>query len=188
MPDIKNPFLAETLRGNNEVLGRARELGRIVSDESLAFRPPGGGWTAGQALEHIVVSGQLYMNKLPAIIQQAHSQRKTGDRQWKPSLMGGVIMRSINPRNTTRRKTQKIFEPGPTPRPNVIGAVIRLHEELGREIKRADGLDLRAVRLSSPVTPLIRMNLGDALGILVLHAQRHLLQAEKSITEAEARV
>jgi hypothetical protein len=42
-----------------------------------------------------------------------------------------------------------------------------------------DGYDLR-VGLPSPVTPLIRLNLGDALRIIVVHSHRHLAQAERT--------
>ncbi len=179
--ELTDPFLSEMLRGNYEVLARARELDKVVTDDRLNRQPPGGGWTAGQALEHIIVSGSLYMDRLPGIIDRARTQGRTAQRKWKPSLMGGVIMRSIDPRNMAKRKTQKVFEPGPTPRPNVVREVIKLHEKLSTQIRNADGLDLRAVRLSSPVSSLIRMNLGDALGILVFHAQRHLLQAGRAL-------
>src|SRR5688572_12435493 len=114
--ELTDPFLSEMLRGNYEVLARARELAKVVTDEQLRRQPADGGWTAGQALEHIVVSGSLYLDRFPGIIDRARTQGRTAKRKWKPSLMGGVIMRSIDPRNAKKRKTQKVFEPGPTPR------------------------------------------------------------------------
>jgi hypothetical protein len=46
-------------------------------------------------------------------------------------------------------------------------------------MREVDGHDLR-VGLSSPVSPLFRMNLGDAFRILVVHSHRHLAQAERT--------
>jgi hypothetical protein len=40
-------------------------------------------------------------------------------------------------------------------------------------------VDLVAARLSSPASRLIRMNLGDAFRILVVHGRRHLGQIER---------
>jgi hypothetical protein len=44
----------------------------------------------------------------------------------------------------------------------------------------ADGLDLR-VMLTSPVMPLLRMNLGEAFEVAVVHAERHLGQIERTL-------
>jgi hypothetical protein len=43
----------------------------------------------------------------------------------------------------------------------------------------ADGHDL-GVGFSSPVSPLIRLNLGDAFRVLVVHCHRHLGQVERT--------
>jgi hypothetical protein len=40
-------------------------------------------------------------------------------------------------------------------------------------------MDWRRVRMRSPVAPLLRMNLGDALTVLVVHAERHAGQIER---------
>jgi hypothetical protein len=95
--------------------------------------------------------------------------------------MGGVIMRAVMPTSARKYTTQKVFSPGSTARPRVARALITLHQQLDRQIRSADGLDLRAVKLASPVSLLIRLNLGDAFGILVFHAQRHLLQVGRVI-------
>jgi hypothetical protein len=177
----RNTFLAEMARGNSEVLARARDLEKLLNDEQLKWQPPTGGWTAGQVLEHLVVAGRLYVDKLDGIMDRARTQGRTRDRQWKPSLMGGVIMRAVAPGNARKYPTQRVFTPGPVARANVVRELIALHEQVGRQLQKADGLNLRAVKLSSPVSPLIRLNLGDAFGILVLHAQRHLLQVGRVI-------
>jgi hypothetical protein len=46
-------------------------------------------------------------------------------------------------------------------------------------MREVDGHDLR-VGLTSPLSPLFRMNLGDAFRILVVHSHRHLAQAERT--------
>jgi hypothetical protein len=37
--------------------------------------------------------------------------------------------------------------------------------------------------MSSPVMPLLRMNLGDALTLLVVHAERHAGQIERVLEQ-----
>jgi len=41
------------------------------------------------------------------------------------------------------------------------------------------GTDLKKLKICSPISPLIRMNLGDAFLINLYHDQRHLNQAER---------
>lgn len=177
----RDPFLSEMLRGNKEVINRARDMMHSITPEQMGLRSPSGGWSVGQVFEHIDKSGRLYTTRIDALIDTARTQGKTHPRQWKPSLIGGAIARSLVPTATTPRKTFHVFEPPDESRPNAIQEVIEMHEQIARQIWKADGLDLRAVRLSSPVSPLLRLNLGDAFAILVYHGQRHLLQVDRII-------
>ncbi|HSW55304.1 MAG TPA: hypothetical protein VLH59_09450 [Ignavibacteriaceae bacterium] len=44
-------------------------------------------------------------------------------------------------------------------------------------------LDLKKIKLSSPVNILIRLNLGDPLIIIPKHDERHLNQAERVMSK-----
>ena len=70
-----------------------------------------------------------------------------------------------------------MFKPEINPRPNVVGAFIDVQNELSRHLEQSRGLDLSKVKLSSPASRIIRLNLGDAYSVLVLHAERHIQQA-----------
>jgi hypothetical protein len=179
---MDDKYLSELDRGNREILARARDLEQLLTSEQLQWQPPGGGWSAGQVIEHIVVTGHLYVDRIDALIEKARRDGVVKRREWKPTLMGGMIMRAVNPRSVKRFRTQRVFEPGPAPREGVIRAMLQLHEKIGAQLAAADGLDLRSIRVTSPVSSLIRMNLGDAFGILVFHGQRHLLQVGRVIT------
>ena len=60
--------------------------------------------------------------------------------------------------------------------PSTVPALLAAIAATDARLRAAAGLDWRAVRLSSPVSRFIRLNLGDAFVILVVHAQRHLGQ------------
>ena len=46
-------------------------------------------------------------------------------------------------------------------------------------VNEARGIDYNKTRLRSPVTPLMRYSLADALVMTVVHGQRHLAQARR---------
>ena len=63
-----------------------------------------------------------------------------------------------------------------------LARLAELHDQIEGQIREAAGLDLRRIRLSSPVSGLIRMNLGDAFALILTHERRHLYQLRK-VTE-----
>jgi hypothetical protein len=61
--------------------------------------------------------------------------------------------------------------------PEALSPLLERYLEQLRAIRReAAGLDLRRTRVVSPVTRLVRMNVGDALALLLTHERRHLGQ------------
>ena len=65
------------------------------------------------------------------------------------------------------------------PRPGVVDAFLATVERLRAAMLQVDGHDL-GVGFASPVSPLIRLNIGDALRLLVVHSHRHLAQVERT--------
>jgi hypothetical protein len=154
----------ETIRGIRDELGYLQ----------IGWRPPDGGWSIAQIFEHLIISDSLYLPTFRELIAKG----ARGGAPWHPSMMGGFIARAVAP--TTPRKTPSpgVFRPA-EPRANVIDEYIKVREETARLMDAAHGLDLRRNRLSSPAAGLIRMNIGDAFMILVVHTQRHLQQIER---------
>ena len=160
---------------------RTRELCGGLSDAQLHWRPPDGGWSVGQVLEHLVLIHEPYVSRIRATLEKGHERaRARGARPWKPTGLGGFITRSqLAPR---RVKTGRRFEPGPEAGPGAADrflATVRACDEL---VQASEGADLR-VRFASPVAAVFRPNLGDAFLLMVAHAQRHLGQIERVIAE-----
>ena len=165
------------LAANRAVIGRIRDTVTGVAADTLARRPVDGGWSIAEVLEHLIVSADSYLAPLRTILQRTDLTRTQSDGTWKPSLMGGLLAQSL--RNPRKLPAPKRYKPGPSPRPRVLEEFLVRQEEVGRFIAEAGAMDWRGVRMRSPVIPLLRMNLGDALTILVVHAERHAGQIER---------
>jgi hypothetical protein len=173
----------EHLRG---LLARIEETNRAMREAvepldaaGLARRPPAGGWSVGEVLEHLVVAGGIYNDHTRSVLDGARHARRPESGPWRPSMMGGFLVRGLDPRSARRVPAPKIFKPGPQPRPDVFGAFLDTQRELAGLIRRAEDFDLARVRTYSPVSRLIRINLGDCLTIPVVHAERHLQQIRR---------
>lgn len=176
---------ASLLTANAAVMRRIRDTLAGVGPEAMVRRPASGGWSVAEVLEHLIVSADSYLEPMRALIEGNAGGAVNPASTWKPSLMGGMLAASL--RGTRKLPAPKRYTPGPSPRPRVLEEFFRRQEEAGRLITEAGGLDWRRVRMRSPVAPILRMNLGDAFTILVVHAERHAGQIERVLKVVEHR-
>jgi uncharacterized damage-inducible protein DinB len=176
-PSPQSEYAETLLRSNREVLQRIERAVADMDGDVLSRRPPDGGWSIAEVLEHLIVSADSYVESIRRVMGENPEKRAAASTTWKPSIMGGMLVSSF--RNPRKLPAPRMYQPGPSPRANTYEEFVRRQQEVGRLITEAQPLDWRAVRMRSPVIPLIRMNLGDALSVLVVHAERHAGQIER---------
>ena len=159
-----------------------RALAGPLTPAQLAWTPPGGGWSVGQVLEHLVVSNALYLQLCEALVQRGTPAAP--GTTWKPTLIGALLARSVSTEAKTRLPAPKVFRPGPAARDGVLAAFVAMQERLAVLMERAAPLDWRRLKGPSPVTSLVRVNLGDAFQVLVNHSNRHLNQARRVVASS----
>jgi hypothetical protein len=62
---------------------------------------------------------------------------------------------------------------------DVLPAFVAVRDQLADRVRRSDGLDLKRVKVVSPVTRLLRLPLGAYLRFVITHDRRHLWQARQ---------
>lgn len=177
---MQETLIHDWLRQVEQVSEQTRRLTGDLAAAQLRWTPPSGGWSIAQVFEHLVTAHTQYLGKLPGLIEAA---RKRGDRgargEWRPSLAGGFLLRAVDPKNEHKGLSPRSWRPGAEPRTDAVEAFLRTQEELSELLHRAEGLDLNRIRTSSPVSRLVRLNLGDCFAILAAHGQRHMRQVER---------
>jgi uncharacterized damage-inducible protein DinB len=169
------------LDANRAVINRIRQTVSSLPAETITRRPPNGGWSVAEVLEHLIVSADSYLPRISTLLHAKAAAVAEANTIWKPSLMGGLLTESQ--RSPRKMPTAKMYKPGPSPRPRVLDEFVQRQEDVGRLIAEAGGIDWKRARMSSPVMPLLRMNLGDALTLLVVHAERHAGQIERVLEQ-----
>lgn len=170
-------YLAQLRRDAEAVTSRAVALAENLDERQFNWKPPDGGWSAGQVFEHLVIVDGSYLERIRSIVHQAGARRATPHAVWRPSLAGGLLVQSL--RSPRKLPAPRMFRPAPQPRAHVVDAFMLRQRELVELLDASAGLDWRHCRTSSPITPLIRLNLGDCFTVIVVHAQRHLGQIER---------
>lgn len=173
--DLQQSLHARTLATHHELA----RLVRPLDAERLNRRPPDGGWSVGQVLEHLCVSVELYEPRVQAMLRRARVDAAAPRREWKPTAFGRMLVHSLAaPRKLI---TPKGMRPALTPRAGVLEAFLGIHSAVATRIDDAATFDWRAARMWSPAVPrilqpLARLNLGDVFSVFVVHAERHALQ------------
>lgn len=165
------------LAANRDAVRRIRDAVGNAAAEALMRRPPDGAWTIAEVLEHLIISADSYLDRLRPIVETGNSPTPRPDALWKPSFMGSLLVGSF--RSPRKMHAPRIYRPGPTPRACVLEEFIKRQEEVERLITEGAGLDWRHIHFKSPAIGLIRMNLGDAFAVPVVHAERHAGQIER---------
>jgi hypothetical protein len=157
---------------------RVGELAGRLSRAQLDWSPPSGGWSMGQVLEHLCIANDSYLDRVRATLGSAPRLQPGADPAWRPSIMGGWLARSLAP-GSRRLPAPRMYRPAPHARPGVLEAFLHGQRELVELVDVAAGVDLRRGGLSSPVSRLIRLNLGDCFAIPIVHEQRHFGQLQR---------
>jgi len=158
------------------------ELTRPLDQDRLFRRPPKGGWSVGEVLEHLCISSEAYGPMILDALRRARPDAAAPLREWRPTFFGRILVRSLAaPR---KMSAPKKIRPGPSPRGGIVEHFLALHLGLASRMDDAAGYDWNVLTMRSPIAPkLIRplaaMNLGDAFSVEVVHAERHTKQMER---------
>jgi hypothetical protein len=175
--DLYQSLRTEALANHQRVAALARPL----DPERLVRRPPQGGWSVGEVLEHLCIVDERYRKPLTALIAGARPDAAAPAREWKSSFFGSFIATALErPRKV---RSPRSFKPAGTPRNGVVEDFLQRDSRMLTQMDDAASLDWRALHMASPAIPLpvIRFNLGDVFRMHVVHVRRHLGQMERVV-------
>jgi len=149
-----------------------------------AARPPGGGWSVDEVLEHLCLANSEYLRSMQQALRSAHepktSRKLAPVGAWRATMAGRLLVRSMT--SSWRQPTVRQIAPRQSPRPAVLEAVFDSHATLRSLLEEARSREWTKVRLSSPFARLIRLNLGDAALVILRHGERHARQIARTAT------
>jgi hypothetical protein len=171
-------MLAQLVPELDRIEPRTRVAVTGLPESKFHELPPEGGWSIAQVFEHLCLTNLAYLDgPLPGAIEKARA-RGPSEKPWRSSLAGGWLAGALA-EGTKPLPTVKPWRVSGAPRENVVDVFLDSIQRLRAAMLQADGHDL-GVGFSSPATPLIRLNLGDAFRVLVVHSHRHLGQVERT--------
>lgn len=157
---------------------RARQLVSEIDQHVLTQPRADGGWSPAAVLDHLAIMNRLYIPKIELAIASAEP---SPSRDWSPTMGGRLIRWSVT--TSMKVKTPSLFKPN-DPRSDAASAdrFLRSQEELLDALERSMPFHWRSMRLSSPASKFVKLNLGDVFVTLADHGDRHLNQIDLLLT------
>lgn len=155
-----------------------RGLVNGLTERDLQWRSRPGRWSIVECLDHLN-AGWLSLPKLDRKIAEARSKGWLGDGPFREPWLGRLYVRAIEPPVRLRLPAPKRYRPrAMAASSDVVPKLLALQDELIGRVRTADGLDVGAILLTSPITRRFRMSLGQWFAFLAAHERRHIWQAE----------
>ena len=176
-PNFIAMIVAEAEKNN----ATANDLVQGLTEEQLNWKPDATQWSVAQCLEHLAVTSKQFNGYFKQLIEGARLKWPTnGAIPYRPSLVGGWLIKQVVPETTRKVPAPKVFKPSDSSSiHDALGLFLKQQEEFVRFVRESEGVDYNRARLRSPVTPLMRYSLADAFVVTIVHGYRHLAQANR---------
>lgn len=156
-----------------------------LSDEQFAWQPAPDVWSVAQCIEHLNTAARVYLPRIDATIADATRRGRYGEGPFRYGWLSRLMVRSMEPPVRLKLKTPVVYQPPPQRSRHEIMAAFRAYQvQFIDRLRQANGLDLAGVRVTSPVSALIRLPLGCAFALVTAHERRHLWQAQQVMQRA----
>lgn len=162
----------------------ARDLVKGLNEEEFNWRPAPGVWSIEECLSHLTMVGGVQVVNIEEAIDNARARGLTGTGPFEYSALERLILRETEPPNRNARSSPKRFQPlhnqpltGVMPTFYHVQSMFRLH------IERADGLDLKRVKVVTPISRFLKFSLGMTFAQAAAHERRHLAQARRVLAK-----
>ena len=151
----------------------------LLSEKQINWKPAFDIWGVGECIHHLIVCHKAYHPK----INDAIGLSTAGERDeypYKHSFIGKWIIKGVNPVVKRKYKTFRVFKPDSSDfTEKIFNDFFEVLKQTGELISRMKKMDLKKIKINSPVSNFLQINLGDPLIILTHHDARHLIQAKK---------
>ena len=181
MPPVSACTQLDEYRSQLEVNSReARALAEALAPAFLNWRPEPGRWSIAECLAHLATVNQKYLRPIDEAIDKARARGWTAPGPFRYGFISHAMVSGMEPPVSRRSRAPRAFLPSPEMDPaSVLPAFLAMQQQIARRLEDARGLDLRRARVVSPITRLLRLNLGAAFALIASHNRRHLWQARQ---------
>ena len=156
-----NPQLEEYRQQFEWIASEAKELTKGLTEAQFNWRPAPDQWSIEECLAHLTAVGQVEVEAVEKAVDEAKAKGITGTGPFEYPVWERFILRETDLRCGIRCRRRKRFVPiHGQPITGILPTFLHVQRQFTLQIERADGLDLRRVKVPTPITRLLKLSLG----------------------------
>ncbi len=173
-------LITELVELTHEHLAFAESL-LLKSDAELNKRLTNESWSVLECLEHLNLYGNFYLPEIKNRIERSNTKATA---EFKSGRLGNYFAQSMLPKEKLNKmKAFKSMNPiHSNLSKTTVTVFIDQQNQLLDLLNAAKDVDLNKVKTNISITTLIKLKLGDTFRFLIYHNKRHIVQAEKVLT------
>lgn len=145
-------------------------------DRQINRKPAADKWSALECFEHLNLYNQYYLAALEVAIGRSSPSQP---QELKYTWIGKKSITMMHPSNVKKQKTFKKMIPAKsTLTHDVLATFLNDQQRILRLIEKSRQLDVTKSIVPVEFFRLLKMNIAETLEFVIVHEQRHLLQAE----------
>jgi len=154
-----------------------------LSPDAVNWQPEPGRWSIAKHLDHLITTWDRYQPPIQGAIEDGRSRGVQGQGPFRHGWFGNFFIRFLEPPPRMKVKAPGPFQPAPDPMAidDLRSGFSTTTSEMKLRLQEADGLDLARLRLTSPISSLVRFSLGQSFGVVLTHSRRHLWHADRIV-------
>ena len=175
-----NTQLATYYQQFEQIASEAKELTAGLTVAQFNWRPAPEQWSIEECLSHLTMVGHVEVLAIEAAVTAAKAKGITGAGPFEFPIWERFILRETEPPVRHQMSAPKRFVPlHQQPITGILPTFLHVQRNFMIQIERADGLDLRKVKVPTPITKLLKLSLGATLAQAAAHERRHMAQARR---------
>jgi hypothetical protein len=161
-----------------QIQQQAGELTAELNEARFNWRPSPTEWSIEECLAHLTMVGQWEIRAIEQAIDRGKQRGLTGQGPFEYGAIDRFIVHQTEPPVRSPMPAAHHFVPlHGQPVTAVMPTFFHVQSQLLLQLARADGLDLRRVKVATPISRLLKMSLGAMFAQIAAHERRHLDQA-----------
>ena len=175
-----NPELELYHQQFEQIANEAKELAGGLTEAQFNWRPAPTEWSIEECLSHLTMVGHVEVDAIELAIDQAKASGTTGMGPFEYPAWERFILRETEPPVRHAMRAPRRFVPlHGQPVTGVLPTFLHIQRNFAIQTARAAGLDLRRVKVPTPIASFVKLSLGMTLAQAIAHEYRHMAQARR---------
>ena len=176
---LQNKYLLNLEKQLEDLKASVKNLTEDLSEEKFNTKPAPDRWSVAECISHLTATWNPYKKILTeAIAENQNSSFKNPDN-FKPRFIMKKFTEMMEPPYKFKMKTFAQFVSGEKlSKQQTINKFNEGIDETVNFIHACENVDIKKTIIVSPVSKIIKYQLGELFPFLAAHARRHIWQAE----------